>query len=305
MNEVLEINIKNLPSAYKELLGQLDPDTLNTYSRPQGVRRLSIRGRVFRKVMGKEELTQLNGPIKAVIVKTAPLSRIYYDEPYVEGQTSPPTCWSADTNTGRPSDDVLEESAQATSCVECPQNIKGSGANDSKACRYRQSIAILLADNDGMVVSKEVYQLSLPATSIFAKDDTTQKMGLQAYARFLSAQERPVPPAALLTEISFDPDKSVPTLNFKPLRVLEEAELALAIEVQQAPETARLIALSTPKLIEGAPPPVQEKVAATPTKEVPPVEEVIEEPKVKAVKNKKPVPTEEVDLASMLDDFDD
>ena len=70
----------NMPDEFKELLGQLEVDT-NAAGRATtgGVNRLSIRGSVFRKVVNGQEVGELEErAIKAVIVKSAPISRMYY-----------------------------------------------------------------------------------------------------------------------------------------------------------------------------------------------------------------------------------
>ena len=306
----------NMPDEFKELLGQLEVDT-NAAGRATtgGVNRLSIRGGVFRKVVNGQEVGELEDrAIKAVIVKSAPISRMYYAGQYVAGQNNPPTCWSSDTNTGKPSEDVASEDVQSLSCFDCPKNIKGSGMGEGRACRFQQRVALLLANAEGKVVSKEIYQLSLPATSVFGDDK--QKMGLQAYARFLTSQERPVPLASLLTEIRFDTDSSTPKLCFKPLRVLEQSEIEAAVEVQRDDKTAELIKLSvkpkddtsTPKLTsDKVDPPAAIFEQTEEPKQEAKEEEPIEEPKVKATKKSKveSVSAGDVDLASLLDEYDD
>lgn len=294
----------NMPDEYKSLLAKLQPDT-NASGRgvSTGVNRLSIRGGVFRKVVNGQEVGELEQrAIHVVIVKTAPISRMYFAGQYQAGVNNPPTCWSADTQTGRPASDVIATDRQSETCFDCPQNIKGSGQGDSRACRFSQRVAVLLADGDGVVKSPEVYQLSLPATSVFG--DNRQKMGLQTYARFLDSQRAPL--ASLLTELRFDTDSSTPKLCFKPVRVLEKDELQVAIQVQQAPETEKLIALSvkhkedtTPALPKFEPPKVEPKVQMQGD------EEEIEEPKIKVSKKKKVESPEDIDLASLLDGFDD
>jgi hypothetical protein len=145
--------------------------------------------------------------------------------------------------------------------------------------------------------------------------DDKQKMGLQSYARFLNSQERPVPLASLLTEIRFDTDSSTPKLCFKPLRVLEQSELEAAVEVQRDEKTAELIKLtvkpkeeaSTPALTSDKvdPPAAIFQQPEEPKQEA--KEEPVEEPKVKATKKSKVenVPAGDVDLASLLDEYDD
>mgnify|MGYP003633534377 CR=1 FL=1 len=295
----------SMPDEYKELLAQLEPETVaNTSSNT--IRRISIRGGVFRKVVGGQEIAELEErSLSFIIVKAAPISRTYYAGQYVAGQTNPPTCWSGDTNTGRPGEDVGASDKQSNTCFDCPQNIKGSGMGESRACRYQQRVAILLADQDGTVRSNEVYQLILPATSVFGDDK--KKMGLQTYARFLNSQTAPL--ASVITEIRFDTDSSTPKLLFKPLRPVTQDELKITLDLQKDPEVLKLVTMSVkPKQDTSAPQLTSDKVAPPSaireeniTEEEP---EKIEEPTVKK-SNKKAEPTPQVDLASLLDEFDD
>lgn len=293
---------ENMPDEYKQLLGQLQPDT-NASGRGSsagGINRLSIRGGVFRKVVNGQEVGELEQrAISVVIVKTAPISRMYFAGQYQAGVTNPPTCWSGDTQTGRPSEDVLSSDRQSETCFDCPQNIKGSGQGEGRACRYSQRVAVLLADADGKVVSDEVYQLSLPATSVFG--DNKNKMGLQTYARLLDSQKAPL--ASLLTELRFDTDSSTPKLCFKPVRVLEQDELKIAVALQQSKDTEKLIALSVKPKEDVADAPALPKIEMPKVEAV--AEEEVEEPKVKVSKKKKVETPADVDLASLLDEFDD
>jgi hypothetical protein len=96
---------------------------------------------------------------------------------------SAPACWSADGD--RP--DASVTSPQHQRCADCAQNQKGSGQGESRACRFSQRLAVVL-END---VAGDVYQLTLPAQSIFGAADNG-KMPLQAYAKFLGAHGLPV-----------------------------------------------------------------------------------------------------------------
>ncbi len=206
--------------------------------------RLSIRDGVFR-VVGEvvEELG--SGPLKVVIVKAAPVSRIYYEQEYVEGETKTPTCWSSDANSGVSSTAVLEKHRQSNTCFNCPQNIKGSGQNGSRACRFQQRIAVMLADEEGVLQPDHAYHLPLPATSVFGKDQ--KKMGLQTYARLIDSQSALL--SSIMTELSFDEDSLTPKLCFKPFRVLEEAEFKLVKQMQHNPHTKSLVSF-IPKVYE-------------------------------------------------------
>jgi len=298
---------ENMPDDYKELLAQLQPEeNTGAGSGSSGIKRLSIRGGVFRKVVNGKEIAELEDrSLKAIIVKTAPISREYYEGQFVAGQNNPPTCWSADTNTGTPSEDVVATDRQSTTCFDCKQNIKGSGMGESRACRFKQRIAVLLADQDGTVRSNELYLLNLPATSLFGNDG--KKMGLQAYAKLLAGQGAMV--ASIVTEIRFDTDSSTPKLLFKPERPISKEELQLVIETQKNPETDKLVALTVkPKEDTGTEQLTNDKVASLPPaseEQKAEADEPVKEPTVKKAKKSKDTPPEKADLASLLDEFDD
>ena len=301
----------NMPAEYKDLLAQLEPDkNASGGGKKGGNNRLSIRGGVFRKVVNGQEVGELDGrTINIVIVKTSPVSRMFYEGQYVAGQATAPTCWSADSGSGKPSEDVPSENRQGTTCFDCPQNIKGSGQGQSRACRFQQRVAVMLADGEGKLRSNAVYQLSLPATSVFGDDK--KKMGLQAYARRIEAQNAPL--AAIMTELRFDTDSSTPKLCFKPIRMLEHEELVMALEAQKADETLKLVTLSIKPKQETSVPQLTNDKVPSPAPEKPSLfaeaedgdDDAVEEPKVKVSKKKKDAPAPDVDLASLLDEFDD
>ena len=141
-----------------------------------GGKRISIRGGVFRKIVnGQEVMRSEERSMNVVIVRAMPdVNRTYYEGTYKEGDKTPPSCWSS--NGTAPDSDVKHP--QSASCASCPQNVKGSGQGDSRACRFSQRIAVVLdGELDG-----DVLQLTLPAQSIFGKADPT-KMPLQQYAK--------------------------------------------------------------------------------------------------------------------------
>lgn len=233
---------KNMPAAAQELIDQIDPiDNLAGNSFGTN-RRISIRGGVFREVVnGKEQDTWEGRALNVVILNAAPLSRSFYAGKYKEGEASAPTCWSADCKT--PDARVAPENKQALRCADCPQNIRGSSDNgESRACRYQQRVAIMLADE---IESRTVYQLALPSTSIFG-DGTKDKMPMQAYARFL--RDRRTPAVAIATEMRLDTDASTPKLTFKAVRALTEKELPIAVDMQKHEDTIRAITFTVSQM---------------------------------------------------------
>ena len=116
--------------------------------------RISIKGAKFREmVSGEQTQVRKDDFLNVVIVNAGALSRTYYEGEYDSDNPTPPACWSPDNK--KPDAEV--ENPQAKTCESCPQNVKGSGKGESRACRFNQRIAVLLeGDLD------TVYQLQLP-----------------------------------------------------------------------------------------------------------------------------------------------
>ena len=259
-------------------------------------RRISLRGGKFRQVVNGEEMrVSKNDSMEMVIIDAAKIARTYYKGTYDPKNPEPPVCWSADTNA--PAADVPEDQRQAARCMDCPQNIKGSGAGQGRACRFSQRLAIAFPQK-----LDEVYQLQLPATSIFG-DAENGKMPMQAYAKFLRANDMPA--VAIVTEMYFDENSEVPKLFFKPVRPLTEEELEKAIEMREHQDTKRAITMTVAQtdgvqkvtVQEEAPKPAPKKRVNAIKAEV--EDEPVEEPK-KVAKKTEPPPAED-DLGDIVD----
>jgi hypothetical protein len=281
-----------LPAHLKNL--QLDATTkaLMGGSGGTGGKRISIRGNVFRMMVDGKEIAQNEDRAMNIIIAAANanVSRNYYAGTYQEGQAMAPTCWSNDGV----APDIKAEQPQASKCASCAQNIKGSGQGDSRACRFTQRLAVLL-END---IRGDVYQLSLPAQSIFGAAENG-KMPLQSYAKFLGSHGLPV--TAVVTEMRFDTASATPRLTFKAVRPLNEEELAMTQEKGQSAEAKSAIA-ATAAQMDGA-----TKVSA-PAIEAPKAETKTE-PKVEAEAVETAEPTKRTkkaapkDVADILDDW--
>ena len=197
------------------------------------MRRISIRDKMFSEHDGAEEAVVIDGEYEAVIVNAAFVSRSYYEGEYNPDKLSLPTCWSADTQ--MPSADVPQGQRQAARCMDCSHNIRGSGYGSSRACRFAQQIAVSPAGR-----LHEVYQLKLPATSIFGQARGGH-MPMKAYAEFLNSRDTPV--LSILTKIYFDADSNTPKLFFRPTRPLRDEELNVVTEMMSHPDTLRAITL--------------------------------------------------------------
>lgn len=264
-------------------------------------RRISLKGGKFRNLVNGDQVSVSNNDtLNVVIIDAAAVSRTFYDGEYNPEVVTAPTCWSSDTD--KPDDNV--DAPQASRCADCEQNVKGSGKGESRACRYSQKIAVSLEED-----MDNVYQMQLPATSIFG-DTKEGKMPMQAYARFLKAHNTPV--IAVVTEIKFDENSSVPKLFFSPSRPLEEVELNKAVASVESDATKNAIQMrvfDTDKNKERKQEVVVERVPRK-KKAAPAVEEVeeveVEEPAKKVSKTVEETPPEEdKDLSSLMSQWDD
>lgn len=261
-------------------------------------KRISIKGGVFRLIAeGKEVSSIEDRHLDIVIVNAAPkIARTYYKDAFDENAPAAPDCWSPDGE----APDKASRNLQSTSCATCPQNVKGSGNGDSRACRYSQRLAVVLAnDMDG-----DVLQLNLAATSIFGKEETG-KYPLQAYARWLAAQDG-IDPSMLVTRMSFDLKATAPKLFFKGMRWLSEEEYT-ACQKQSKSDDARAAITMTVSQVDRLPNKPVEKPEAKPQAEEPQAEaeEAQPEPQVKKNAAAKPTTVKTQSLAATVAQWDD
>ncbi len=302
----------NQSSSALALLQGIEDNLTDKIAGSGGSRRISIEGNVFREIIGgKEVRISEDRALQVVIVNAAPVSRTFYAGTYIKGQKSKPTCWSSDTQS--PDAAVPEDQRQSKFCKDCPQNIRGSAAQgDGRACRFAQRIAVVLASDSG--VDDKVYQVNLPATSVFGDSDG-QKMPLQAYGRHLKAHNTHV--ISVVTEMRFDPAGQM-KLVFKPVRPLNDEELKTVIGLREHPDAIKAITMTVSQMDtdeaapESAPAPVAKaapKAEAKPEPKAAPVveakPEVVEEPKKVVKKSAAPEPTEKSDLADIVGEWDD
>ena len=265
-------------------------------------KRISIKGGVFRLISGGKEMASIEDRhLDVIVVKAAPkVSRMFYAKSYDAENISGPDCWS---NDGETPDASIKE-AQSVSCATCPQNIAGSGQGNSRACRYQQRLAVVLESDP----SGDILQLTLPATSIFGKEDG-DKRPLQAYVRHLALASPPVDVEKIVTRMKFDMKSESPKLIFAPVRWLTEEEYEITKEQGASDEANRAVVMTVsqtdgvkdkPKAIGLAIP------KAAKAKAVPVAEEEEVEPEVRK-ETAKPtaVPAKKSKLSEIVSDWDD
>jgi hypothetical protein len=286
-------------------------------------KRISIKGGVFRLVAGGKEVAAIEDRhLDVIIVRAAPkVSRIFYAGAYDAEKIVRPECWSNDGE--KP--DASIESPQNKTCMGCPQNEAGSGNGNSRACRFQQRLAVVLANNP----EGDVLQLTLPATSIFGKEDG-DKRPLQAYARYLAAQTPPVNPEQIITRMKFDTKAESPKLFFSPTRWLTDDEYPIAVNQGESDDAKKAVMLTVaqadgvkaaPMKIEGSRPmgelldeeedaaiaAERAKLAKAKAKAKPVLDdEAADEPEVRKEPTKGgAVPAKKSKLADIVSDWDD
>lgn len=307
MSNELAMLDTGLPAYLKEL--ELDDVTKSLMGGGSGgMKRISIKGGVWRMMVnGKEIAKNEERSMNVVIVNAAPkVSRTFYVGTYKEGEVSAPDCWSADGDMP----DAKAQNPQAKRCVDCPQNVKGSGQGDSRACRFSQRLAVVLAND----IKGDVFQLTLPGQSIFG-EGAPGKWPLQTYAKMIGSKGIPI--STVVTEMRFDTDSATPKLTFKPVKVLDRADALAAIEQGKTDSALKAITMTVaeadgvkPQKLAAPVDPLadmkgEEEEAPKAAKPAKVAAEAVEEPVKRSSKKAEDVPAEKKDLSKILADWDD
>jgi len=192
------------------------------------VKRISLKDSRFQCVEGARKIASTDDKSQQwVIIGCSPVYRTFY----VEQETSP-VCWSSDSKI--PDVDVPEPISK--SCMNCENNIKGSGQGGSRACRFHRRIAVVMANH----MNGEVYQVILSGISVFGKGGDGA-WPLDKYVEFLNGNK--VSLSHVVSEAQFDMDSAIPKLIFTPVRALTEDEYSVIADQMQKENTKEITKL--------------------------------------------------------------
>jgi hypothetical protein len=254
--ELVQFSLTSVPDYLREEQSDLTKSLMENMG--SSLKRISIRGRKFRCVVGGEEVARIDKDYMDVIIVNVAKdpARQYYPGAYdPKAEAAPPVCWSADSRVPHPS----VEEPQGKSCAECPQNIAGSGQGTSKACRLSKRIAVVLLDD----LNSGVYMLQMPATSVFGKGDAAH-MPYDQYFKFISSQNQSID--RIVTRIRFDDDSDAPKLYFSAVAYPPKEALSLLVDYGKSQEAKMAITMSVAKKLDGPkqiPAPAEPTVRAT------------------------------------------
>lgn len=190
----------------------------------------TTNGTFKRLVNGEQVGKAKRGDMNVIIVGALPkVSRIYYHDKYdPDSEAKLPNCWS---NLGdKPEPNVPD--MQAPNCVTCPMNVKGSGDNGGRACRYQRRISMLLEGDP----SGDIYQFNIPSKSLFGKG-TGNVHPFESYIKYLVANNES--PDNVVTNVAYDDEAESMELLFTPIRNVTDEEYALVQTAQAQPEATQ------------------------------------------------------------------
>ena len=229
--------------------------------------------------------------LNVIIIGVAPqVSRAFYEDAYSPGFAKPPVCWSADSI--KPSHAIT--SPQAATCAACQKNIKAVGG--SKPCRFFRRIAVVSPDD----ITGQIYQMQLPATTIFPQTSGT-KMAFNGYVKFLNSKNTPID--RVVTQMYFDEEVSYGKLYFTAVEFVSAETTKILETLVDAPEIQEAITTSyASKSTEDA---ASTTGFVAPSAVPTPADSPKEKPVVKTRVKKKVAPIEEAALGDIMDNWSD
>jgi len=223
----------------------LDEDTMAVAgSGANQTKRLSIKGGVFRKMVGGKEVGAIEDRhMNIIFVKMAhSASRQCYEGTYEEGKTVSPICWSNDSI--KPDSDV--EHPCAPTCDVCPNSAKGS--NDSGVgtkCKLSWRTAVVLPQDP----AGDVLEFVIPAASAFGKEENG-RWPFKSYVGMLASNN--IAAGRVITKVQFDTKVQYPKVLFSPIGAVDTNDYQTIADQGKSQAAEAAIKLSVYKKKEAA-----------------------------------------------------
>jgi hypothetical protein len=264
-----------------------------------GVKRIVPKNGIFRKVVGGEEMGKTGGPLNVIIVNASPhVGRIFYAKTWSpDAEPSAPDCFS---NDGRTPDKGVK-APPAERCDSCPNNIKGSGMGNSKACRYSRRLAMVLVDDFGTALEGEIYQMNLASKSLFG-DTKGDKFEFENYTKYLANNGKSVD--WFVTQISFNEDNDNQSVLFAPVGHISREQYAVTKPASEASAT-KLMVTMTPYQADASGRALPAPKAKDDDEEFEQAKPAVEEPKKRESKKADPAPAAKRSLDSVVKAWSD
>ncbi len=273
------------------------------------LKRISPRNGMFVRVVNGDVAGKLKPPLRVVLVGVAQANaqRQFYIKSYdPNAEATAPDCWSNDGN--KP--DASIKAPQGKTCETCPQNVKGSGSGNTRACRFERRVAVILPDEVGGNNHGDIYQMKFASKSIFGKG-AGQVFPLNAYIDYVIANGENID--GVVTEVTFNEDNDNQSVLFRAVDfVASHLELQAAVdEAVAAPEAQKAVTLTVAAVDKGEGGANEDfetskkPVAKAATVEVEEEEPPVAEPTKRASKKAAPPPAETKSLADVVSAWSD
>jgi hypothetical protein len=231
-NEELPDFLRNagVSALTKQLVGNSTP----------AVKRIVPKNGIFRKVVGGEDMGKLKGDLNVVIVGASPkVGRIFYAKQWSpDAEPTAPDCFS---NNGQTPDEKAAN-PQSARCDDCTQNIKGSGMNNSKACRYSRRLAVVLEHDFDTALQGSVYQINLSSKSLFGESPSDNTHMFENYSKYMGNNGRSLD--YTVTQLSFNEDNDNQSLLFTPIRHIKKFEYEVTSKASADPATQKMVIMT-------------------------------------------------------------
>jgi len=212
------------------------------------LKRISPRNGMFVRVVNGDTAGKLKAPLRVVIVGVAPdVQRTFYIKAYdPNAEPTAPDCW---TNDGRKPDASIK-APQGKNCETCPQNVKGSGQGETRACRFKRRLAVILPEEVGGNNEGDIYQLEVASKSIFGKG-VGQVFPLNAYIDYVIANGENID--GVVTEIDFNENNNNQSVLFRAVDfVSSDSDLVGVVNTAvESPDVHKAIVLNVAAVDKG------------------------------------------------------
>lgn len=232
-----------LPANIAETLAAQAAAMASRIGSPSGDRIKITQSKRFRLPSGEES----TGPLQAIIVDFVSFNALY-DGPFDPNDITPPICAAIDREITSMSPFIDAPSVQHDSCSACPQNQYHSAARgNGKACQNSRLLAILPPD-----ANAETPLMILKVSPT----------GLRSFDGYVASIARSfnMPPLAVVTEITIDPNLDYPSLRFGNPTPATPDQIALALS-RSSEASTRL--MTKPDFTAAAAPAPAKKPAAS------------------------------------------
>lgn len=203
----------------------------------------SIRYRGDEQQLLRDDGDGPRNSIEIVILKAAPyISKIWYEQGYVEGSNAAPDCFSPNGVVPDPQ----STKKQANACANCPQNVWGSKITEAgkkgKACSDSKRLAVVPVGDIPNETFGGPMLLRVPAASLQDLATFGNKMQNLGYPYY-----------AIATRVAFDVNEAYPKFQLSAIRPLNDEEAEEVLKLQSSAEVSRVLAEGTEHQTADAP----------------------------------------------------